>query len=138
MVETTLLRRILVVTRLASCVVVGPSYDILLSPTVIQTRWVLALLVLMKHKNPPICDPLAPLVPLNGEWKNSVCTLDAVAYTLCQSTNVVGKCCSPGVFIGAAYKLRVHLNFSRIRVKYPLESNIAFTYGLHRMVGLCA
>ena len=36
MVETTLLRRILVVTRLAHFVVVGPLHDSLLPPTQIQ------------------------------------------------------------------------------------------------------
>ena len=34
MVDTTLLRRILVVIRLAHCVAVGPSYEIFSPPTV--------------------------------------------------------------------------------------------------------
>ena len=44
MVETILLRRILVVIRLAHCVVVGPSYESLSPPTVMHTRCVSVLL----------------------------------------------------------------------------------------------
>ena len=47
MVDTTLLRRILFVIRLAHFVTVVPSYDILLPLTVMQTRWFSALLGLM-------------------------------------------------------------------------------------------
>ena len=47
MVETTLFRRILVVTRLAHCVALRPSYDSLSPPTVMRTQWVLAMLGLM-------------------------------------------------------------------------------------------
>ena len=47
MAETKLLMRILVVIRLAHCVAVGPSYESLSPPTVMRTRWVSALLVLM-------------------------------------------------------------------------------------------
>ena len=47
MVETTLLRRILVVIRFAHCVAVGPSYESLSPPTVIRTRCVSALLGLV-------------------------------------------------------------------------------------------
>ena len=46
-VETALLRMILAVVIIAHCVVVGPSYDSLFPPTVMWTRWVLALLGLM-------------------------------------------------------------------------------------------
>ena len=44
MAETTPLSRTLVVIRIAHCVSVSPSYDSLLPPKLMQTRWVLALL----------------------------------------------------------------------------------------------
>ena len=53
MVETKLLRRILVVMRLAHYVAVGPLYDNLSLLTVMRTQWVLALLGLMDTKIRP-------------------------------------------------------------------------------------
>ena len=65
MVETTLLRRILVDTRLAHSVAVGPSYDILSPPTVIRTQSVLALLGLMDT----IIHPYVTLLPAGtADW----------------------------------------------------------------------
>ena len=46
-VETTLLRRILVFIKLAHCVAVGPSYESLSNPTVMRTQFVSALLGLI-------------------------------------------------------------------------------------------
>ena len=48
MVDTTLPRRILVVIKLVHCVVVGPLYESLSSPTVMRTRCVSALLGLLE------------------------------------------------------------------------------------------
>ena len=70
--------------------------------------------------------------------EDGVSTLDAVPYTLHQPSNVVGKRCGPGVFIGSAYELGVPLVFSCGGVKYSLEGNGALPYGLHCMVGLCS
>ena len=53
MLETILLRRILVVIRLAHCVAVGPSYKSLSPPTVMHTWCVSALLVLIDTKIRP-------------------------------------------------------------------------------------
>ena len=65
MVETTLLRRILVDMRLAHSVAVGPSYDILSPPTVIRTQSVLALLGLMDT----IIHPYVTLLPAGtADW----------------------------------------------------------------------
>ena len=58
-VETTLLRRICVVMRLAHFVAVDPSYDSLLPLTVMWNRWVLDLLVLMET----MIYPYATLLP---------------------------------------------------------------------------
>ena len=70
--------------------------------------------------------------------EDGVSTLDAVPYTLHQPSNVVGESCGPGVLIGSAYEIGVPLRFSCGGVKYLLEGNGAFPYGLHCMVGLCA
>ena len=53
MVETIMLRMILVVIRLENCALVGPSYDSLLPPKVMHTRWVSALLGLIDTKIHP-------------------------------------------------------------------------------------
>ena len=50
MVETTLLRRIFVLIRLAHCVAVGPSYEILSPPSAMRTLCVSVLLVLIDTK----------------------------------------------------------------------------------------
>ena len=47
MVETTIMRRILVVIRLAHCVAVGPLYKSLSPPTVMRTQCVSVLLGLI-------------------------------------------------------------------------------------------
>ena len=46
-VETALLRRILVLIRLAHCVAVGPLYEIISPPTVMRNRCVSVLLGLL-------------------------------------------------------------------------------------------
>ena len=53
MVETTLLRKILVVLKLAHCVAVGPSNESLSPPTVMRTLCASALLGLMGTKIRP-------------------------------------------------------------------------------------
>ena len=47
MVETTLLRRILIMMRLTQFVSMDPLYNSVLPPTMMRTRWFLALLGLM-------------------------------------------------------------------------------------------
>ena len=65
MVETTLLRRILVLIRLAHCVAMGLSYESLSHPTVMRNRCVSAFLVLIDTK---ICPYVALLPAGNLEW----------------------------------------------------------------------
>ena len=69
--------------------------------------------------------------------KYGVFPLDAVPYTLHQTSHVIGESRGPGAFIGSAYKLCVSLGFSCGRVKYPLEVYSTIPYGIHCMVGLC-
>ena len=65
-----------------------------------------------RHDNMFIVNSLAcwDLVVMDEE--DGVSTLDAVPYTLCQTSNVVGERCGPGVFIRSAYKLCVPLGYS--------------------------
>ena len=53
MVDTILLKRILVLIRLAHCVVVVPSYESSFPPTVMRTRWVSAFVGLIYTKIRP-------------------------------------------------------------------------------------
>ena len=65
MVETTLLRRILVVIRLAHCVAVGPFYESLSPPMVMRARWVSALLNLIDTE---ICPQVTRFPAGTSEW----------------------------------------------------------------------
>ena len=74
------------------------------------------------------------LVLLTSEFKNYVGPLDAISYTWCQSTNVIGELRSTGVFCGSMYQLRVPLNFSVTGSSTPWKvmapSPMAFTVWL--------
>ena len=64
--------------------------------------------------------PSCLLGPRVVDKEDAVCTLDAVSYIFHQPHNVIIECRNPGDFIRSAYQLRVHLNVSCGRVKYPL------------------